>query len=745
MRIVVVALALIGCKKEEPFDAPPGALVDMSAAVGVDVQSGIGPVGHGAVARAVNDVGAAVPSGPLPVTVGEVQQQITFDATGIADLSLPDPGSAEVTAAMRPAWVHTTGDDWPGFGLPRADNPLATARFAAGIARGWLVAGLDDVWYVPPPQPGSPGTPWPVMRLAGGAQIYGLSAAHIDEDGVLDAIAWGGDTVVLLKGRVNGGAVWGATIQAEGAAVTGAAVGDVDDDGSPDVAIAWADQTGENSLEVLLGDGQFGFEPMEKKALAELPGPIAIGDNSAAGTPQVTVLIGNGEWQRFTVSGGVLVETGPTLATLFPTTQTLLSGADMNADGGDELVFLGPVSPGQDRDVRVYDLVGAQPTFLPLTPPAAEVALADVDADGSAELTMVYEDHQTVELRWNGTGFTQHNVGSVAGYGPPAMSVFDADRVPTLLVADEDRAWAQFDAESVPDEEDIPWLTPIEPVWEAHDGAFLGPSVAIDTDADPGTLEFVGVSGGDLERYTVTTGVPSTLTATRLTAVAGSAITPLDLAVCSNVAWVLTADTVYRVPFVGGATSAAITGGARLDCGLGPSGAAAAVLQTNGDVVLLNGALGTVDTLAAVGGADVALVTTADGDEALTCADAGCNALRWEYADDGRDAFVWTDGTGTHAELDDGDRLDLGMAGWLSIGDADADGNPDLLIVSSDDEGAVILVVRSTGEGFGPAEGFHSRQILAGPALTGDADGDGTPDVWAPTTTGDLMSSPPVE
>ena len=50
----LLALALLGCKKDEEPEVPPGALLDLSVASGVDVQTGIVPLGSGVLARAVN-------------------------------------------------------------------------------------------------------------------------------------------------------------------------------------------------------------------------------------------------------------------------------------------------------------------------------------------------------------------------------------------------------------------------------------------------------------------------------------------------------------------------------------------------------------------------------------------------------------------------------------------------------------------------------------------------------------------
>jgi hypothetical protein len=205
-----------------------------------------------------------------------------------------------------------------------------------------------------------------VLEFSDDTVIQGVRTTHVDEDGVLDAIVWGGDRVVLLKGRAAGGMSWGAGVQAVGLAAGSAAAGDCTGDGIPDVAIAWADPNSNDHLQVLTGDGLWTFESNPPTHLVAAPSGVAVGDNKGDGVPQITVTFEDGSYERYQFSDGNYVPTGPDLVGGFPAGSWIDSGWDINGDGGDELLFYGPLNPDQERDVRIYNLIGSPVSWFGL-------------------------------------------------------------------------------------------------------------------------------------------------------------------------------------------------------------------------------------------------------------------------------------------------------------------------------------------------------------------------------------------
>ncbi|HZO05052.1 MAG TPA: VCBS repeat-containing protein, partial [Solirubrobacterales bacterium] len=106
------------------------------------------------------------------------------------------------------------------------------------------------------------------IRVAGLAQqeMHGVEAADIDGDGLLDAVASGyysgapgGDPVIaVLRGRANGTLAPVVNYPMTGAGpVTGLALGDFNEDGSPDAALG---SPFSEELVISLNDGDGGFE-----------------------------------------------------------------------------------------------------------------------------------------------------------------------------------------------------------------------------------------------------------------------------------------------------------------------------------------------------------------------------------------------------------------------------------------------------------------------------------------------------
>ena len=733
---LVAMIALIGCKPKDGGDETPGVFIDLSAPTGIVIDSTIGQMPVKTLVRSVNAVGSPVIGSSASVTFDGAPTTVTFDGTGYGQIELDRLGSAKIESGDQTAWIHAVASDWQGMGLGRSEVPRVPVTHAAPAHKGFLVADAQSVWWVAPGE-----TPYTV--LVPDAPIVGMRTANIDLDGVLDAVVWAGDTVYMLKGRSQGGMSFGAAVQAEGYAAIGADVADLDAAGGPDVVIAWVGSTGPNHVQLLLGDGLWGFESRPPKTLYETPTAIAAGDNVNEGTPQVTVLEST-SWERFAWSMTDLVEVGPTLSGAFMETVSLEGSVDLNGDGGDELVFLGPLVPNQNRELRIYDLVGANPQILPLQPPEGYIALTDTNNDAMGDLLMSYKDGSGVAVTSDGGTWTQKSFGDLGVHGPLAATDLDGDAIPEVFVAGTDwRFWTggmQDDSNGIPR-------------YHANGGSMLtttlsvGPIAAVDVDHDPATTELLGVQVGttssSVVRWTVAPGTPPTVVPSTGVALPGGPAPAVDIAVCGDVAWVLTTTAASRIDLQTDTLTAGfpITDGRKIACGAGPNGAAAAVLATS-DVKTLGVDAVVIDTIAAPNASDVALIDLGAGGEMHTCDTAGCGIVAWPFSPT-ESALVWGDATTLHATRANGDEADLAMPGVPSLADVDGDGNIDLLAVQTDGVTSTVGAWRSTGEFWGPAETFHAALPFTEVAAIGDAGGDGIGDVWAVQADGTIAVSAP--
>jgi hypothetical protein len=730
MRNVLIALALVGCKKDEVVDEAPGLVMEAPVAEAVDVQTGIVPLGTGVVARAVNAYGIATGSGPLRVSVGGADKDVSFDANGYGAVSLDAEGSAEVLGAALPAEVHAVDADWAGLSLGRGDLAPTDAKFAAAATRGWLVAGLYDVWWV-----SDLGQTHRVMKLPDGDLINGMRAGHVDSDGVIDAVVWAGDTVYLLRGRSLGGMSWGAGVKAEGYVVGGAAVDDCTGDGIGDVMIGWVSPNDDHHFQVLVGDGLWALDSYPPVDLPKPPHGVAIGSNRGEGYPQITITYEDGDYERyeFEPDSEQFRPTGPSLSGGFPAGAQVESGWDVNGDGGEELFFVGPKNQGVPRALYIYNLLPATVTWFALDDYVeAEFAIADMDGDNTADVAVLPADGEVVSLTYSGSGYLQDRVGSVGDPGPLAFSDMNADRAPEMLVAGQ-ALWGRWDGVVVTEDDGKVWWNQVVPATPlSADVGLAGPVVAYERDGNPATTDLWGfvqdATNTSLVGWTVTAGETPVVTQVESIPLSSAAAAGVDLAICGGVAWALTETDLHRVDLGTRARLTLATAATRLDCGSAPSGAKVALL-VGGTVELRDDALSLVSTEGHSGAGDLAVVQLGGAPAIGVCDGEGCSAIRWAWAADGGEALVTSDTDGVHVEKADGSVVDLGVSGVPSVSDVDGNGLLDLVVLDSGDQ-SIVTVFRSTGQGWGPAEAWHHQAGgFQGEAWVADVTGDGLADV----------------
>ncbi|MBX2801325.1 MAG: VCBS repeat-containing protein [Myxococcales bacterium] len=740
LRILMVHLAACG-GSGNASEPTPAAWIEASDALQWLPIPATGSAPVAATVRAVNAFGAAVTGSVRDVRLDGQDVEITLEPSGYGTTTVEQVGSTVLEVGGSTADVHVFEAGWPGFGWHLAWTSGAPDPLAVGAAgTGTVVADDTRVWWA------GPGLqPHPVLAVD--EPIRGLRSGAFDGDDTRDALAWTDTTAYLLSGRRAGGMSFRGALAATGHTLVAAAMGDLSGDQRPDLVVVWSD--GDRDVLDIWEATADGFTAAWARTLDVNTSDVAIGDATGEGAAQITVMHRAGDdWSRFLrAPNGTYVPIGPSR----PTTDeppdpdsTLLSIPDMNGDGGAELALFEPSEPGNPREAFVYDL--SSDDGVPVVPvrgsDAARFAAADGNGDALSDLWILDEDGQLEGLYWlrADDAFRRVPIGPVVGPGPiHALDVnFDGSAELTLATPGLVRRWWGTGVRNDPNR-----------FWEPRDVS--GTQVREDVlpvfhttqlDEDETTVEAVTFAheGGNTHlkvvRYTPGKGRAPQLV--RLPVFPGE-VPPDDLALCGDQAWFALGGRVFRVglsqPNDVSIDMSLGDGITRVDCGRGPDGADAVVLDGD-DARLLTGTGQPVSSTIVEGAVDVALGDLGEGPEARACATEGCTIVHWRYGDTGS-AFAISDASGTRLQtLTDEWQIDP-FHGRLTVADVDRDGRADLL--GLDEARNVVWVHRSTVNGVGHAEIVHSERFAIGVVQVADGDGDGWPDLWTVDEDGDLQ------
>ena len=364
---------------------------------------------------------------PGSVAVGD------FNGDGKQDLAVANWGDSTVTvllgngsggftavsgnpSAVGPQPESIAVGDFNGDGKP----DLATANLGGNVT---VLLGNGSGGFTP-----AAGSPFAVQYP------WSVAVGDFNGDGKQDlAIASGGagggtnsnSVTVLLSNGSGGFTVAPGSPFAAGWGPSSVAVGDFNGDGKPDLAV-----TNYSSIDVtvLLGNGLGGFTaaPGSPYAVGRYPNSVAVGDLNGDGKPDlavttnysgVTVLLGNG-------SGGFTPAPGsPFAAGTYPFSVAV---GDFNGDGkpdlavanlnsGDLTVLLGNGSGGFTPASGNPFAVGA---YL------SSVAMGDFNGDGRPDLAVANSISNNVMVLLGGLATTSSVLSTTAGstiaYGTPA-------------------------------------------------------------------------------------------------------------------------------------------------------------------------------------------------------------------------------------------------------------------------------------------------------------------------------------
>lgn len=272
--------------------------------------------------------------------------------------------------------------------------------------------------------------------LSTGTSPFGIAIGDFNGDAIQDlAISVAGAARVAVFLGSGGGAFGPPVDYPVGNSPNSLVVADFNNDGKVDLAVACQSS---NAVYVLLGNGDGTFGAATSHAVGANPFGIAVADlngdrnadlvtsNAFSGT--VSVLLGNGAG-GFAAASNVSVGANP----------ESVAAADLNRDGKADLV----VGRGGPSGGAVVTLMGngngtfGAPSTYGITSPVTDVAVADFDGDGNADVAAATSGGSVFILAGSTTGVLGVVVGFAAGGSPRSLAVGDlnGDAKADLVVA----------------------------------------------------------------------------------------------------------------------------------------------------------------------------------------------------------------------------------------------------------------------------------------------------------------------
>ncbi|MBM4392471.1 MAG: VCBS repeat-containing protein, partial [Deltaproteobacteria bacterium] len=516
---------------------------------------------------------------------------------------------------------------------------------------------------------------------------------QIDSDGVTDALLWSGDTVVVLRGRAEGGVGYWAAFEAKSGTVGAALVQDIDEDALVDLIVV---VNGEETSQVawMPGDGLGGFTTTAVLDTDYRVYGVTAEDFDRSGSAELSLLTEDGILRRYDNTGdGWQAASQSDFTLAVGEGGRVLGGRDLTEDGWYDVAIAGPIigseahtawvtSPGGTSIIISYRLEDS-------ISGGSGLAIADADLDGDPDV-FVAVDGTLRRYSWSETSgtFNARSHTSMPDHARIDAVDLDGDGLVDVVYPGAPSfallSTSKQDDPDTADNEALGWTTrtPTAGVF-ALDLAALPWAGDFNADGLVDLVAFVNTDGLELVAFYgdgEASGGAETFREGSSEQLGGGA-TPLALAVCGSDSWALTSeggvtrlwhhslDAFGTLALAGSLEVNAIT----VACGNFEAGSAAAVSGT-GDVTYVAGDGST--TVASLG-EDVVEVAAGDldgdGFDELHACTGACSIAAGDCSGDGLDDLLVNDGTRTTLSIA-GVAHDLDFNGWVSLGDADGDG-----------------------------------------------------------------------
>ena len=753
----LLALTIAGCKG--PGETYPilQALDDEASAVeSIEVISVAGDLDLLVPVRLVNAFGAAITGDDINVSVsGQTatieDTSVSIDAMGYGwvEVSTDQPEPVEVTAhsdvygSSESVESWATDGDLPLMGLmpawALADEEDAATQIASAT-RGVISLDRDTLWFQPT-QTASP----PHRVLDAPNNLVGVRAAHLDNDGILDAAAWSSTTVFLLRGHESGGMAWGGAFSISDEhlsahAIADVNIGDIDGDNILDLAVATNAGT-YGAVIVMYGDGVWGFDTVDEIEIDAPLTAIVLADTDVDGQDELNLLDTNATLIRYKRTDQTWAETGYSqVDTALSGNARFLGAFDLNQKTADDLILFDD-NEGGTGSVVWYTMDSGMTRFK-LRYPEMVATTGDLNADFLEDIAFMSEG-ELHHVSWRDETFTERTLSSFPTDGVLAVANFDNEAWNELVVAND--VIRVFPGES---NDNGNWTTN-EGTWTNFDVGLAGKAEITDWSGDGvsdiiGLYDNSGTAAVRLWRVSVSGGVTS-LTVTETEAIQ-SAADPIDLAVCGDDVWALAEGdsnskllhfTISSSGTASGAESKSVNGD-RVLCGDFSSGKAAVISMSDGSVTYYQSDLDQAGT-GDVGSANDVAVGDTDGnskDEVLTCTEADCSIIAVDMGNNGEDEVFIS--SGDTVEVTGWDQsVTYRGGGELGAGDIDQDGYID--VVASQE--GLLWVYRGLKGGVAGPAGLHTRNDVSGVPSIGDAIGNGSTQLFLLGDDGNILQS----
>jgi hypothetical protein len=769
------ASALVACNGNDK-GAETLIEVDGSVADRVEVVSTVRAGEVELKARTLNNYRVAVASSPLTITAqganlegGAVTQVVDASVTGVGSVAFPvfAPGRVDFSVtdselaldlgdASGTAWsVNLPMSQWATGSASLLGDAESEPTFAAAGTHGVAVAVEDKVWW----SSAIPGeTAYVVADMP--QSVGGLTSGHIDRDGILDLAVWSGNQAILLRGLDGGGYTWGGGWRAVEGDIVGVSIADTNSDRINDVAIG-SSGGGTGVVTVYEHDGGWSFEPFEKLVVNSELFSIAAGDETGDGSPDVSVFATvTGTVRRYSLAeeGWVGAQTSELPNYESPDGGRLLPHVDLDGDGVLETIIQGsPDANTQDLVFYVIDPTGAGSANYPQSYGVYDIAVADLNLDGNADIVVAEDDKVTV-LGWDGESYESRASSGTGEHGPVVVGDYTGDSLPDVAIAtdvvrthpgqlNENGAWVRSD---------FSWTsypTVYEPSVRIADVNGDGVDDIVGLQVDPSTGD-VDIVAWELNFDEIEPQIDPLGSINLVTSGVGH-----DIAVCDGEVYALSegvdddlssTSSVVRltlVRFAGGTGAVKVNEitvdrGVMLDCGTIETGAFGVVVSTStgfwNSFARELGAVGTGDVGATE---DIALAET-NGDglgEVVGCSspEGACSVVAVDLDGDGLDEVVRSSDTTTLQSAAGEEALAGG--GELRTADIDGDGLTDVL--GWDAESGLLYIWRNVGTTLAPPAALHSGRALVSMAGLSDMTGDGVPELVFVDENGSLIHS----
>lgn len=276
-----------------------------------------------------------------------------------------------------------------------------------------------------------------------GAVVFAISLGNLRSASLTAAVT--GDrapSASLLNRAVNlrgGGGIFSRTDYMLEGKPSGLAIGDFDNDGNLDIAVASPET---NDVTIFLGDGKGSFKEAERIPLGLRPASIAVGDFNGDGIPdmaitnyhsgEISMLIGNGDG---TFRRGRSVYTRPY--------SYAIAAASLRSNGFVDLVVAnaGTIpSPGNTISVFFGNGKGEFTDAGSITVGRAPISLKvyDINKDGRADIIVANNRSDDISIvLGDGDGTFQDAINIYTGSLPNAVAIgdFDGSGLPSIAVA----------------------------------------------------------------------------------------------------------------------------------------------------------------------------------------------------------------------------------------------------------------------------------------------------------------------